>query len=252
VYRLTLFGLALSSCLLPPAAVKDDPAVGGHDATSSGASGSATGGNSATPQAGKTGSNAGSTSTSGAPSSGGTPSTGGAPPKGGTSSTANAGMSSQTGGSATAGSPSGGGGGASGDPCDAPNLTWKTGTKTVFESYPDPSSPQCVEFGCDWAGEFPFCPAKMSETWVSQHDIVAAFPSAGLEGHDLCLRSGNEKLVVRVLATCADEDCAGCCTANRGSADALIDVEKHTDERWGVQNSQIEWADLGPNAGACQ
>jgi hypothetical protein len=247
-----LFGLALSSCLLPPAEVKDDLSAAGRAATSSGASGSAAGGDSATARAGSSPSDAGTTSTNGAPSSGGISSSGGFPSSAGTSGSANAGMSSQAGGSASAGSPSGGGGSASGDPCDAPSLTWKTGTKTVFESYPDPSSPECVEFGCDWAGELAFCPGKMPETWVSQHNIVAAFPSAGLEGHDLCLRSGNEKLVVRVLATCADEDCAGCCTANRGSADALIDLEKHTDERWGVQNNQIEWADLGPNAGACQ
>ncbi len=32
-------------------------------------------------------------------------------------------------------------------------------------------------------------------------------------------------------------------------ADALIDVEKFTNARWGVQDGTIQWADLGPTKG---
>ena len=40
-----------------------------------------------------------------------------------------------------------------------------------------------------------------------------------------------------------------CCTENQGSADQLIDIESYTNERWGVLDGEIEWADLGPTSG---
>jgi hypothetical protein len=206
------------------------------------------------PQAGKTASTAGATSSAGVTSSGGTLSSGGTTAQsGGAVSDGNAGATGKAGEPVGTGSTSmGGGGSGSTHPCDAPGLEWKSGTKTNFESYPDPSSPTCVEFGCDWVGQLAFCPDEKSEIWVSEHNIVAAFPSAGFEGHDLCLRSGSTSLIVSVLSTCADEDCSGCCTANRGSADALIDIEKYTNARFGVPDGPIQWADLGPNSAACQ
>ncbi len=105
--------------------------------------------------------------------------------------------------------------------------------------------------GCMWAGQFAACDDQKSETWVSEHDIVAAFPDFGaLKLHDLCLRHGSSTLVVTVLDTCADSDCSGCCTQNQGSADELIDMESYTNARWGVDDGPIEWADLGPTRGA--
>jgi hypothetical protein len=71
--------------------------------------------------------------------------------------------------------------------------------------------------------------------------------------HDLCLRSGTKSIVVTVLDTCGDSDCNGCCTRNRGNADALIDIESFTNARWGVSDGRIQWADLGPTrGGGCQ
>ena len=59
-------------------------------------------------------------------------------------------------------------------------------------------------------------------------------------------------IVVTVYDTCGDSDCDGCCTENRGSADQLIDIESHTNARWGVSDGMIEWADLGPTqSGGC-
>jgi hypothetical protein len=85
---------------------------------------------------------------------------------------------------------------------------------------------------------------------VAEHNIVAAFPLFDeLELHDLCLRRGDETIVVTVLDTCADSDCDGCCTENQGSAEALIDLESYTNERFGVPDGAIEWADLGPTTG---
>jgi hypothetical protein len=132
--------------------------------------------------------------------------------------------------------------------CSAPGLVWKSAQKTNYTSYPDPGSEECIKYnGCMYAGEFAGCSAKEPESWVMAHDIVAVFPDFdSLKLHDLCLRSAKQTIVVTVLDECADSDCSGCCTQNQGSADELIDVEKYTDQRWGVDDGPIEWADLGP------
>jgi len=58
-------------------------------------------------------------------------------------------------------------------------------------------------------------------------------------------------MIVHVLDTCADSDCSGCCSENRGSADALIDLESYTNARWGLDDGPIEWADLGEAPSPC-
>jgi hypothetical protein len=133
--------------------------------------------------------------------------------------------------------------------CDDPNLVWRSGNKTWYESYPKPGSRECDEFnGCKWAGQFAACGEKQTEEWVSAHNIVSAFPDFGsLERHDVCLRDGDNVIVATVLDTCGDHDCMDCCSNNLGDADQLIDVEKYTEERWGVEDGPIEWADLGPS-----
>ena len=135
--------------------------------------------------------------------------------------------------------------------CDAAGLVWKTANKTNYESYPEPGSRECIEFnGCMWAGQFAACDGTKSEAWIAEHNIVAFFPNyQPLALHDLCLRSGDKTIVVTVLDTCGDDDCDGCCTENKGSADALIDLESYTNDRWGVEDGRIEWADLGPTKG---
>lgn len=134
------------------------------------------------------------------------------------------------------------------DRCADPELVWRTGHKTHYESYPEPGSEECIEFnGCYWAGMFAACQTKMPEEWVQAHNIVAVFPHfEQLALHDLCIRRGNTTLIVTVYDTCGDSDCDGCCTENRGSADALIDLEKYTNARWGLPDGDVEWADLGP------
>ena len=136
--------------------------------------------------------------------------------------------------------------------CSADSLVWKSGTKTEYESYPEPGSVECTEFnGCAYLGLFAACSEKRSEQWVKDHNIVAVFPDFGdLELHDVCLRYGDTYFVATVLDTCADSDCSGCCTRNQGKADQLIDLEKYTAQRWGIpETAAIEWADLGPTAG---
>jgi hypothetical protein len=144
-----------------------------------------------------------------------------------------------------------GSGGSSGTDCNSPNLVWKSANKTWYTSYPDPGSEECIKYnGCMWAGEFSACDQKRPEAWVASHNIVAFYPNFDqFKLHDLCLKSGSKTIVVTVLDTCGDSDCGGCCKQNQGTADALIDLESYTNERWGVQDGRIQWADLGPTKG---
>jgi hypothetical protein len=188
------------------------------------------------------GASGGGTTTGGAESSGGAPSSGGALSTGGAGATG--GTAAGTGGSA-----------GNSDPCAAAGLTWKTARKTNYESYPEPGSEECVVYnGCEWAGWFAGCENQQTEAWVESHNIAAFFPNFGTyELHDICIRQGDKTMVVTIYDTCGDSDCSGCCTENKGSADALIDLEKSTNQRWGLPDGQIEWADLGPtSAGSCE
>lgn len=193
------------------------------------------------------GSTSGGTSAGSSSRGGQTQTTGGASQSGGRR--GSGGDASATGGASNAGGSAGSAGGS--DPCADPNLVWKSANKTNYTSYPDPGSEECIKFnGCTWAGQFAACNDKKPEAWVSSHNIVAAFPDFNaLELHDLCLRKGTKTLVVTVLDTCGDSDCDGCCTQNKGNADQLIDIESYTNDRWGVPDGRIEWADLGPTKG---
>ncbi len=190
---------------------------------------------------------------------GGSGANGGRAVTGGTSAVAVAlgGASAALGGTAnTGGHPNAGGTTAGGSSstavCNSAALTWKSANKTNYTSYPDPGSEECIKYnGCTWAGQFAACDGTKPEAWVAAHNIVSAFPDfSALKLHDLCLRKGQNTIVVTVLDTCADSDCSGCCTQNKGSATELIDIESYTDARWGVPDGSIEWADLGPTTGS--
>jgi hypothetical protein len=142
------------------------------------------------------------------------------------------------------------------NPCAASNLVWKTANKTWYTSYPDPGSDECITYsGCLYEGQFQACSGTKSESWVSAHNLAAMFPlsqgGVNMSKHNICIRSGTKTMVVAVVDTCGDSDCAGCCTENRGSADALIDLESYTNDRFGVADGRISWADIGYNANAC-
>ena len=135
--------------------------------------------------------------------------------------------------------------------CEAAGLVWKTANKTEFTSYPDPGSEECIKYsGCQYEGMFAGCGPVMPLSWVQSHDIVSVFPDfATLKHHDLCLKSGSKTMVVLAIDTCADSDCSGCCTQNKGNASELIDIESFTAARFGVPDGPIQWADLGPTKG---
>lgn len=137
---------------------------------------------------------------------------------------------------------------------DTPGLVWKTANTTHYESYPDPNSEECIKYsGCKYQGQFQMCGNVVKpETWVASHNIVAFFPLGNMGNRDLCLKSGSKSIRVTVLDTCADSDCNGCCTQNKGNAAALIDLEKYTYQRFGVPDGAIQWADMGPTVtGGC-
>jgi hypothetical protein len=221
-------------------------ASGGSNTASSGATGSsgtlnANGGNPSTGGGGGSpiGPTAGS-SGAGFAGSGGVPGTGGMTGTAGTT-------SGGTGGGAAGGS----GGAAAGMGCDTPGLVWKTANKTNFTSYPEPGSAECIQYsGCMYEGEFAACNQTETLDWVKAHNIVAVFPDLKtLKLHDLCLKSGTKTIVVTAIDECGDNDCNGCCTQNKGNKDELIDVESFTNDRWGVDDGPIQWADLGPTKG---
>lgn len=146
---------------------------------------------------------------------------------------------------------SGGSSGMGNARCSSASLNWRSGSKTNFESYPT-NQQECVVFnGCAYEGKFAACGDTMfPKSWVMSHDIVSAYPLGNLALHDLCLKAPDGRtIVVTVYDTCSDSDCSGCCTENRGNADALIDVESFTDMRFGVVDGPIQWSDLGPTTG---
>ena len=170
----------------------------------------------------------------------------------GTGSATNAGTASKT--ATGSGTGTGGTGTATSTAtsrCEAAGLVWKTANKTEFTSYPDPGSEECIKYsGCQYEGMFAGCGPVMPLSWVQSHDIVSVFPDfATLKHHDLCLKSGSKTMVVLVIDTCADSDCSGCCTQNKGNASELIDIESFTAARFGVSDGPIQWADLGPTKG---
>jgi hypothetical protein len=133
-----------------------------------------------------------------------------------------------------------------------PGLTWKSANETVFESYPPAGSVECIQYsGCQYEGQFQECSQTVPLSWVKSHNIVSVFPDINaLAYHNLCLKSSSgQSIVVIALDTCADSDCSGCCTQNKGNADELIDVEINTDARFenvGVNGGDaIQWADMG-------
>ncbi|PRW57035.1 hypothetical protein C2E21_4319 [Chlorella sorokiniana] len=101
---------------------------------------------------------------------------------------------------------------------------WRKATATYFNAYPacctndEADSTECDDYsGCEWAGQFAGVSGKKSRSWVREHNIVALF------------EAGRSK----VLDTCADDDCEGCCTSNaRKNGGFLIDLEATTAERF--------------------
>jgi hypothetical protein len=269
----TFVGLACNSASPRPGG--STGTGGGGEPTDTGGAPGATGG---APGTGGSTATGGSTGTGGSTDTGGTggsTDTGGSTGTGGATDTGGTGGSTATGGrgggkdagadgpkSGTGGK--GGSGGNSGvDPtgmpistltCDSPGLVWHTANKTNYTSYPVPGSAECIQYnGCFWQGKFNTCGDNLVKTkaWVMSHNIIALFPLKNYGLHAICLKAGGKTLEVTAYDTCGDSDCSGCCTQNKGSADALVDIESFTNKRFGVGDGKIMWADLGYKGATC-
>ncbi|MDA5095762.1 hypothetical protein O2N63_16855 [Aliiroseovarius sp. KMU-50] len=125
---------------------------------------------------------------------------------------------------------------------------WQKAALTNYESYPDPGSVECVQYnGCKWAGQFYGVSGKKSEGWVARRNIAAVHKKhwRKLGGKHLRLRKGNREIVVEVLDLCADSDCNGCCSKNLGGDGFLIDIEKHTMQRFGSGSGTVSFQVCG-------
>ncbi|KAL4420741.1 hypothetical protein ABPG75_010397 [Micractinium tetrahymenae] len=144
---------------------------------------------------------------------------------------------------------------------------WKTASCTTYWSYPDcchdPSADQteCDDYsGCQWEGQFAALDGKQSKSWVMENNIASFFESPNSQNRKEWDRKWKNKtlrirnpdtgktLDVKVLDTCDDADCDGCCTQNANkNGGHLVDLEYYTAQRfWGeghaVDNSSvIEW-----------
>ncbi|MCK9523366.1 MAG: hypothetical protein M0R76_10045 [Proteobacteria bacterium] len=140
-----------------------------------------------------------------------------------------------------------------GTPVDPGNLTWRKANLTWFESYPDPGSPECIQYnGCHWSGYFAYFPTEQkSEAWVAANNIIAVHQKdfEAYKGKTLRLRQGANTIDARVYDLCSDSDCGGCCTrnANYNGHNFLIDVEIYTYNRMGAIHGEVEWACLDCN-----
>jgi hypothetical protein len=132
---------------------------------------------------------------------------------------------------------------------------------TVFSSYPRANSKEGSDNSGDrWAGLFAYVDGKQSPSWVASQNIVAVFNSRDgrndsemkrkYAGRMLWVKnkSNGTCMKVKVLDTCADSDCSGCCTrnANQGGG-MLIDLEVNTAKRFfgsGYQEQNGEPANM--------
>ena len=130
-------------------------------------------------------------------------------------------------------------------------LVWKKANLTHFESYPEPGSDECENFnGCMWAGYFAFVDGKQTENWVMNHNILAVHQKDAntYKLKTLRLKKGGKQIDAVVYDMCADSDCSGCCTQNASGTGFLIDIEKYTKARFGVQgDGTVDWACLDCN-----
>ncbi|KAL4451343.1 hypothetical protein ABPG77_009415 [Micractinium sp. CCAP 211/92] len=138
---------------------------------------------------------------------------------------------------------------------------WYTATATTYWSYPpcchDASADQseCDDYsGCQWEGQFAALDGKQPKSWVEETNIASFFESPNSQNRKEWDRKWKNKtlrlrnpdtgatLDVKVLDTCDDADCDGCCTHNANkNGGHLVDLEYYTAKRfWGSSNAAID------------
>lgn len=130
---------------------------------------------------------------------------------------------------------------------------WNKANLTNYESYPDPGSPECIEYnGCLWAGQFAFVSGVKPESWVKANNIISIHSkdAAKYKLKTLRIRQGNKTIDAKVYDRCSDSDCEdNCCTVNarQNGLNFLIDIEKYTMWRFGSGDGIVEWRCLDCN-----
>lgn len=123
-------------------------------------------------------------------------------------------------------------------------VQWNSADMTNFESYPDPLSEECLKYnGCTWEGYFAAFEEKQTEGWVKAHNIAAVL-SKDFDRYKLKtlrIKNGSQYIDAKVVDMCADSDCEGCCTENSKNTGFLIDLEKYTRDRFGVEDGTVQW-----------
>ncbi|MCK5831498.1 MAG: hypothetical protein KAH20_14480 [Methylococcales bacterium] len=131
-----------------------------------------------------------------------------------------------------------------GDGAGSCGTEWHSANLTYYSSYPDENESECSSYeNCPWMGQFSGLPDKKSKSWVKQNNIIAVHSRdfERLNGKTLNIRQGSKVIKATVYDECSDADCDGCCSANLGSENFLIDIEKYTMRRFGSYYGSVEW-----------
>ncbi|AGE55716.1 hypothetical protein ATCVMN08101_662R [Acanthocystis turfacea Chlorella virus MN0810.1] len=128
-----------------------------------------------------------------------------------------------------------------------PSGGWKDAWGSVYTSYPAPGSKEYDEYsGGKYLGLFAYINGKKSEDWVKSNNIASVFNSKNgrnesemkknYAGKDIWVRNkkNGNCMKVKIVDTCGDGDCKGCCTrnANKSKSGMLIDLEKYTAKKF--------------------
>ena len=116
------------------------------------------------------------------------------------------------------------------------SMTWYQSYAPCCPGNPnyDPAAPteECDNYSaCDYPGVFAYTSPKSLE-WVQANSIAAFFSANGdndlYAAREVRLSALGKNVTVKVVDTCGDNDCGGCCTANAQPSGYLVDLEYWT------------------------
>jgi hypothetical protein len=118
---------------------------------------------------------------------------------------------------------------------------WNEASWTHFISYapccegspnydPSADTTECDLYSaCDYLGQFAYMRKKKSLEWVKRNNIAAFFSSNGdnasFRHKQIRVSAAGKTVEVRVVDTCGDSDCNGCCSSNADPSGYLLDME---------------------------
>jgi hypothetical protein len=118
---------------------------------------------------------------------------------------------------------------------------WNQASWTTYTSYapcckdspnydPSADTTECDLYSaCDYLGQFAYMRKKKSLEWVKRNNIAAFFSSNGdnasFRHKQIRVSAAGKTVEVRVVDTCGDSDCNGCCSSNADPSGYLLDME---------------------------